>query len=218
MPARSTERILGDSDVLGDLVGGLEADAVDVFGQHVRIVLDLPNRLIPIRLIDPHGLAGADSVAVEEEHDFTDLLALLPSLLDPLPALRSDAFHRFEFPGAVLDHGKDVGPKSFHHPLGEDRANPLDHSAAQILLNSFCRIGRHGLEHRGFQLESVFPIPGPRSFGGQPLAGTGRRKGADDADEIAVPVDFHLEDRKAGFFVEVGNPLNQAGELVGWLR
>src|ERR1022692_1327907 len=127
--AGSCERIPGDADILGDLVGGLEADAVDVFGEHVRVVLDLPDRLIPVCLVDPHGLAGADSVAVEEEHDFTDLLALLPSLLDLQTALGSDAFHPYEVPGAVLDHGKDVRPKSLHHPLGEDWPDPLDHSA-----------------------------------------------------------------------------------------
>jgi hypothetical protein len=31
--AGSTERIPGDSDVLRDLVGGLEPDAVNIFGQ-----------------------------------------------------------------------------------------------------------------------------------------------------------------------------------------
>ena len=118
----------------------------------------------------------------------------------------------------MLDHGKNVRPESLQNSLGENRADPLDHPAAQIFLNSFGRVGRHGLEHRGFQLQSVFPIPDPRSFGGQPFAGIGRRQGADDGDQIAVSADFHLEDRKAAFFVEVRNAINQARELVGGLR
>src|ERR1035441_7428835 len=87
------DRVVRDADLLRDLVGGLEADAVDVLGQAIRVHLDLIDRALPIRLANPHRPAGADAVAVEEHHDLADHLLLRPRLLDALAALWADAVH-----------------------------------------------------------------------------------------------------------------------------
>src|SRR5438552_7836771 len=97
------DRISRNPDLLRDLVGGREADAVDVFRQQVGIAPHGLNRLLAIGLEDSHRTAGADSMAVQEQHDFPDLLCLLPSLCDPLPALGADAIDSLQFGGSVLD-------------------------------------------------------------------------------------------------------------------
>ena len=51
-----------DADLLSNLVGGLEADAVDVLGQAVWVGLDLLNRALAVGLVDAHRPAGADAV------------------------------------------------------------------------------------------------------------------------------------------------------------
>ena len=131
----------GDPDLLGDLVGSREADPVDVFRQHVRIAPNLLNRLIPIGLVDAYRPAGADAVAVEEQHDLADLLSLLPCLRDPLPALGADPIYRFQFGGAVFDHGENIGSKAPHQLLGENRADALDQAAAEVPLDPFGVVG-----------------------------------------------------------------------------
>ena len=71
--------LLADAQALGDLVGGLEADARDISGQPVWVLGDLLDRLVPVRLVDAKGPAGADAVAVQKDHDLPDHLLLVPT-------------------------------------------------------------------------------------------------------------------------------------------
>ena len=48
--AGPAERVFGDTDIMGDLVGGLEADSVDLLGQHVGIPPDSFDGLVTIGL------------------------------------------------------------------------------------------------------------------------------------------------------------------------
>ncbi len=87
------DRVSRNPDLLGDLVGGREADAVDVFRQHVGIAPHFLDCLLAVGLEDSHRTAGADAVAMQEQHDFPYLLSLLPCVRDPLPAAL-DRCHR----------------------------------------------------------------------------------------------------------------------------
>ena len=98
------ERVSRNSNLLRDLVGGREADPVDVFRQHVGIAPHGLNCLLAIGFEDAHCTAGADAVAVQEQHDFPNLLRFLPCMRDPLPALGADTIDRLQFGGSVLDH------------------------------------------------------------------------------------------------------------------
>ena len=102
---RPVERISRNPDSLGDLVGGREADPVDVFREHIGIALHLFDCLLAVGLEYPHRPAGAHTVAVQEQHDLADLLCLLPRMGDPLSALGADAIDSLQFSGSVLDHG-----------------------------------------------------------------------------------------------------------------
>ena len=91
--AGAEQRIHGDANLLGDLVGGFEADAVDVLCQAVWVGLDFVDCALDIGLVDAHRPAGADAVAVEEHHDLADHLLLGPGFLNPGPALRPDTIY-----------------------------------------------------------------------------------------------------------------------------
>src|SRR6266852_1981471 len=98
------ERVPRNPDLLRDLVGGREADPVEVLRQHVGIAPHLLDCLLTIGLEDSHRPAGAHAVAVQEQHDFPYLLCLLPCMCDPLPTLWADAIDSLQFDGSVLDH------------------------------------------------------------------------------------------------------------------
>jgi hypothetical protein len=66
------ERVSRNSNLLRDLVGGREADPVDVLRQHVRIAPHLLDCLLAVGLEDSHCPARAHAVAVQEQHDLAD--------------------------------------------------------------------------------------------------------------------------------------------------
>src|ERR1035441_482085 len=176
------ERVDGDGDPLGDLVGGLEADAVDVLGQAVWVELDLLDRALAAGLVDAHRPAGADAVAVEEHHDLADDLLLRPGFLDALAALGADAVYVLQAGGLLLDDVKNLLAELLHQLPGVYGANALDHPAAQILLDALPGGGRGTVEHVGAELEAKLPVLDPASLGGHPLPGTDRSQGADHGD------------------------------------
>lgn len=59
-------------------------------------------------------------------------------------------------------------------------------------------------------------IDAPSAVSHSPALAAGGEPG--HADQIAMPADFHFEDHKAAFFVEVRNAIDHAREFVGGLR
>src|SRR2546427_11817849 len=88
------QRVPRNPDLLGDLVGSREADPVYVLRQHVGIAAHLFDCLLAIGLEDSNRPAGADTVAVQEQHDLADLPCFLPRMSDPLPAFWADPVRR----------------------------------------------------------------------------------------------------------------------------
>ena len=72
-------------------VGGFEADASDVVGQPIRVLLDLGDGFLPVGPVDPYRPTEADAMLGQEEHDFADFLLLLPALTDAFYTLLADA-------------------------------------------------------------------------------------------------------------------------------
>jgi hypothetical protein len=60
----------------------------------------------------------------------------------------------------------------------------------------------------------VFLVADPHALSGQPFAGTGRGKGADDGNQVVVSAGLDPEHGKARLLVETGDSLDEAGELV----
>src|ERR1039457_1905694 len=145
-------------DLLRDLVGGREANPVDVLRQRVGIAPHLLDCLLAVGLEDSHSPAGAHAMAVQEQHDFPYLLCLLPCVRDPLPALGADAIDRLQFGGSVLDHGEHLGSEPPDQLLRENRPDALDQAAAEVSLDPLGGGGRHRLHGRRLELQPVFLI------------------------------------------------------------
>ena len=92
-----------DAHVLGKLVGGLKADAPDVAGQAIRVLLHFLDGLVAVGLVDARGLARAEAVGVEEDHDVAHGLLLLPAFANRLDAIGADALDLFQERGAFVD-------------------------------------------------------------------------------------------------------------------
>ena len=151
-------------------IGGLEADAPDVVGQPVRVLLDLGDGFLAVGAVDSHGPTETDAMLGQEEHDFADFLLLLPALADPLDPLLADP----------LDVEKEVRGRleDFERPflveaddLGRQlRPDAADCPGGQILFDAFRRGRVRGLEFVGLELLAVFPVNDPLAGGFQMLA------------------------------------------------
>ncbi len=146
-------RIRGNAQVAGDLVGGDEADAVDVARQPVGVVVDHAGRAVAVVLVDAHGQRRADAVALQEDHHLADLALLVPGGLDLADPLGADAQHLVQPLRRFVDHGQGISAELAHDAFGRHRANALDQPAAQVFLDARGR----GRQHRGVALDLELP-------------------------------------------------------------
>ena len=196
-------------------IGGLEADAPDVVGQSVGILLDLGDGFLAVGAVDSHGPTETDAMLGQEEHDLADFLLLLPALADPLDPFLADP----------LDVEKEVGGRleDFQRPFlveGDDlgrqlRPDAADRPGGQILFDAFGRGRVRGLEFVGLELLAVFPIHDPLAGGFQMLACRNRSRAAHDRHQVLAALDLHLEDGKSILGVVVGDTFDEAGQGFG---
>src|ERR1017187_3094341 len=186
------QRIHRDANLLRDLIGGLKTDAVDVLGKGVGVAAHFLDGVFAVGLVNAHRPAGADPVGMEEYHDVSDDLLLGPRLLDPLPAPGADALDFLQSRGLRLNHVENLFTKLLHQLLGIDRADALDHAAAQIFLDAFLGRGRGAVQHLGPELEAELPILHPAAFRRHPFTRTYRWQGANDSDLIALSLGLDL--------------------------
>lgn len=151
-------------------------------------------------------------MAVQEHHDFADDFLFSPGRFDFLPSFGSDAIHRFEFCGTLLNDFEDPLPKFADEFLGIDRADAFDHAAPKIFFDTFDRGGRRAGEHLRFELEAEFPVPNPDTLRRYPLARADARKRANDGHKVAMPLGFYFENCKAVFLIEERDAFDQADE------
>ena len=60
--AGSQNRVFGNAELAGDVIGGLEADAGNVACEEIGIGAHFLNRLVAVGLVNPHSAAGADAI------------------------------------------------------------------------------------------------------------------------------------------------------------
>src|SRR6516165_3554331 len=130
----------------GDLVGCAEADAADVAGQAVRVFRDQPDRVGAIGLVDARRPRGADTIAVQEQHDLADDLLRGPAGDDPLRTLKPDASYLTQPSGLLPDDVEHGLAKGTHELLRVDRPDAADHAGAEIFLDALDRCRRRSLE------------------------------------------------------------------------
>ena len=198
-----------------ELIRSLSKSWMRVLREHIGIAPHLLDCLLPVGLEDSHRPAGADAVAVEEQHDLPDLLCFQPCMGDSLPALGANAIDGLQFGRALLDHHKNLGSKSHHQLLCENRAGALHQAAGEIPLDPLGGGRRHGLHSAGFELQSVFPIPDPTSLRNKPFPCGDRGHGPDHRRFFPMPLCFYAKDAEAAVLVVKGDALDDAGDFLG---
>ena len=118
----------------------------------------------PYCFVDLHRQAGADPVALQEDHDLFDLFLLLPGAGDPAGAPVADAGHLPQAMRGVFDHIQGLHPKDFDDAFGGDRADALDQAAAQVFADAFDGGGQEQGEVDDFELPPVLWVGGPQSL------------------------------------------------------
>src|SRR4249919_3254381 len=86
-------RRLFDAELHGDRVGGFEADAPDIARQPIRVLGHDLDGVGTIGLENPHCPRRANTVAVQEDHDFPHRLLLGPGSENAGSANRPDAIN-----------------------------------------------------------------------------------------------------------------------------
>ena len=79
------------AEIERDLVCSLEADALDVFGQSVGLVLQNALGAAAVLFDQSHALRGRDAIGLQEHHHVAHGMLLIPRGLDRLGALLADA-------------------------------------------------------------------------------------------------------------------------------
>ena len=168
----------------------------------------------PILLENLDRLAGADAVAVQEDHDFPDGFLLLPARLDFDPPLLAHPGHFLEAGAVLLDHLKDFLPEFLHQLFGIDRADALDQSAGEILLNAFAGVGRGGLDLLRFELPAILRHVDPFPLGLDDFTFVDQRHLAGHGHGFMAAFHFHFEHGIAGILRVEGHPFHRAAELI----
>ena len=203
-----------DAEPHRDLVRTLEADAPDVAGKAIGVLRDDLHGIGAVGLEDPHGARGADTMAMQKQHDLADHLLFGPAVSNPQGALGSDAGDLLKTFRRLRDDVEHVHPKGLHQLAGVDRADALDHAGAEIALDAFQRGGRGGLEEGRLELQPMGTVVQPNARGLDELAGADGCRGTDHRDQIALTTHLDPQHAKAVVGVVEGHPLDQAGERL----
>src|SRR5262249_28685584 len=143
---RALGAVVGDAQTLRDLVSRLEADAPDLSGEAVRLVLDDSDRGVAVGLVDTHGQAGGNANPREKNHHLFDGLLLRPGPCDHLCAFGTEAGHLTQALGFLLDDAQRVHVEVGDDALGHLGADALDKARTQVAAYALDGSGQHGGE------------------------------------------------------------------------
>ena len=169
--AHPDHRRLLDAELHGDRVGGLEADAADIARQPIRVLGHDLDGVGTIGLENPHRPRRADTVAVQEDHDFPHRLLLGPGGENAGGANRPDAVDLAQSVRRRLDDVEHLLAEGAHELLRVNGANAPDHAGREVLLDAVGRIGERGAQEPRFELLAVGAVIDPFARGGDPLTG-----------------------------------------------
>ena len=128
--------------------------------------------------------------------------------LAPIPSQRPEPFR------GVLDDLEHVGAEGVDELAREVRADPLDETGTEVLLDSFQSGRRDDPQVIGTKLETVGGIVDPGAQAVDLLAGMDRRGVAHHRGQITPPARLDLQDAEAGILVVEGDSLYQAPQRL----
>ena len=215
--AHTDHRRLFDAELHGDRVGGLEPDAADVARQAIRVLGHDLDGVGTVGLENPHRPRRADTVAVQEHHDFPHCLLLGPGGENAGGANRPNAVDLTQSVRHRLDNVEHLLAEGAHELLGINRANAPDHAGREVLLDAVSRGRGRRAQEPGFELLAMGAVVDPFARGGDPLAGRNSCGMADHGHDITMPSRFGPQNAEAVLGVVVGDALDEAGQhFLGW--
>jgi len=198
------------SQALGQGIGGLEADAVDIESQTVGIFGNPDNRFIAIGLVNAHCPRGAKTMRLQKHHDLANDLLLGPGAGHALLALGADAFQFQQTFRGLFDDVEYRFAKGAHQFLGEVRTDTLDHAGAEVFLDAFQRGGWHDLQLGGLELQAMGAIIDPDAQAFDVLARRHRSRRSGHGDQVPLPADLDAQHTKAAGLAVEGHALDRA--------
>ena len=150
-----------DTELHGDGVGGLEADAPDIARQPIRVLGHDLDGVGTIGLENPHCPRRADTVAVQENHDFPHRLLLGPGSENAGSANRPDPVNLAQPVRCCLDDVEYLLAKGAHELLCVNRANTPDHAGREVLLDAVGRGRGRCAQKARFELLAVGAVVDP---------------------------------------------------------
>ena len=206
--AGSQDRVFGNAELAGDVIGGLEADAGNITREEIGIGTHFLDRLVAVGLINPHSAAGADAIGVEENHDLPHDFLFGPGCADRAPPFRADSPHLLQPHGLTVDNVEHTLAKFLNQLLGIDGSDAFDETTCEVFFDSLPRGGCARLEKVRLELRAMVAILNPSPLGGEPFPRIDARGAADDSDQVALSIDFHPHNAKSRFLVVKSDPLD----------
>ena len=152
-----------DAHLLGQFVGRLKADAPDVAGQAIRVLLHLVEGLIAVGLPDADRPGRTDAVRVQKDHDVAHGLLLFPAGANQGDAVLADALDFLEKRRTFIDHFQGAVAEGLDDLVREKGTDALDESGSEELFDALGRIGRRRLhrlgEIAGLRSGSSYQVP-----------------------------------------------------------
>ena len=183
-------RVPGYAQPLGQAIRRLEANAVDIEGQTIRILPDPDNGLVPIGLVNADRTGRANAMRVQKDHNLADDFLGFPRFNHPLFAFGTNPVKLGQPFGGLLNDVKDVFLEGLDQLFGKVWSNTFDHPRAEILFHAFEGTGRDDAQGLRLELQAMRPIVDPDALALNILARGDGRCRADDRDQIPVPSDF----------------------------
>ena len=210
--ANPHHRGLLDAELHRDGVGGLEADAADVAREPIRVLGHDLDGVGAVGLEDAHRPRRADTVAVQEHHDFPHRLLLGPGGENAGGANRADAVDLAQSVRRCLDDVEHLLAERAHELLGVDRAHAADHAGREVLLDAVGRSRGRGAQEPRLELLAVGAVVDPFARGGDPLAGRNGCGMPNDGHDVPMAARLGAQNAEAVLGVVVGDALDEAGQ------
>ena len=199
-----------DAELHRDGVGGLEPDAADVARQPIGVLGHDLDGVGAVGLEDAHRPRRADTVAVQEHHDFPHRLLLGPGGQNAGGANRPMPSTSRSRSGVASMTSNTFSPNAPHELLGVDRADAADHAGGEILLDAVGRSRRRGAQEPRLELLAVGAVVDPFARRGNPLAGRNGCGVPNDRHDVPMAPRLGAQDAEAIFGVVIGDALNEA--------
>src|SRR4029077_7313813 len=103
-----------DPELHRDRIGGLEANAANVACQTIRVFRHDLHGARAVGLVDAHRPRRADTMAMQEDHDFADNLLLGPGRADAIDSHRTNAHYLAQALGLCFDRIEHSLTESTH--------------------------------------------------------------------------------------------------------